>query len=81
MLVRQHNYNKYCSEHNLSYRTFNDHLKLYKQSNNNENWSPNSKRRHNHPMFTDSTDKQTTEQLIEQYINQQKPCNNNDLSE
>ena len=40
-----------------------------------------SERRLSHRVFTDSTEKQAVEQLIEQYINQQKACNNSDLSE
>ena len=34
-----------------------------------------------HRVFTDSIEKAAVEQLIEQYINQQKACNNNDLSD
>ena len=39
----------------------------------------NSKRRCNYRVFTDSTEKAAVEQLTEQYINQQKACNNSDL--
>ena len=77
----QSGHHKYCIEHNILYRTLSNKYKEYQQCTNKENWSPNSKRRYNHRVFTDCTEKQAVEQLTEQYINQQKTCNNNDLSE
>ena len=65
---------KYCREHNILYRTFGSKYKEYQQCTKKENWSPNSKRRHSHRVFTDSTEKAAVKQLIEQYINQQKGC-------
>ena len=64
----------FCKECCVLYSIVGD----YKKANNKENWSPNSKRRYNHRVFTDSTEKAAVEQLTEQYINQQKACNNSD---
>ena len=67
-LVRQSSQvitNKCCIEHNLSLTTFNSKLKLYKQSTDMEHWSPTSKRRHRHRVFTDSTEKEAVEQYDE----------------
>ena len=38
-------------QHNTPYRTFNNKYKEYQQCTNNENWSPNSKRRLGHRVF------------------------------
>ena len=43
--IQSGNHKKYCMEHNLSY------IKLYKQSIDKENWSPNSKRRYSHILW------------------------------
>ena len=39
------NHQQYCTELNIPYRTFNRKYDEYKQSNDKENWSTNSKRR------------------------------------
>ena len=76
--IQSGNHQQYCTEHNFPYRTFKRKYSDYKKANNKENWSPNSKRRYNHRVFTDSTEKAAVEQLTEQYINQQKACDNAD---
>ena len=66
--------------HNIPYTTFKRKYIDYKQANSKENWSPNSKRRYRHRVFTDSTEKAAVKQLTEQYISKQKACNNGDNS-
>ena len=56
-------------------------LAEYNKSEDKENWSPNITRRYRHRVFTDSTETAAVKQLIEQYINKQKACSNNDLSD
>ena len=63
---------QYCITKNMPYRTYQQKLTEYNKSEDKENWSPNSKLRYKHHVFTDSTEKAAVEQLIEQYINQQK---------
>ena len=79
--IQSGNHQQYCTEHNIPYRTSKRKYSDYKKANNKENWSPNSKCRYNHRVFTDSTEKAAVEQLTEQYINKQKACDNNDLSD
>ena len=50
------------------------------QSTGKENRSPNSKRRLNHRVFTDSTEKQAVEQYEITYDNTNKPRDGNDLA-
>ena len=45
-----------------------------------ENWSPTSKRRLSHLVFTDSTEKQSVEQYETMYDNTNKPCDGSDLA-
>ena len=52
--IQSGHHKQYCIEHNIPYTTFNNKYKEYQQCTNNENWSPNSKRRLNHRVFTDS---------------------------
>ena len=61
-------------------RTYKLKLVEYSKSEDKENWSPTSKRRHGHRVLTDSTEKQAVEQLIEQHISKQKACSNSDMS-
>ena len=75
------NHKLYCTQHDIPNRTFKRKYSEYKQSTDKENWSPISNRRNRHRVFTDSTEKAAVEQLIEQYINKQKACNNSDLSD
>ena len=79
--IQSGNHQQYCTEHNIPYRTFKRKYSDYKKANNKENWSPNSKRRYRHRVFTDSTEKAAVKQLTEQYISKQKACNNSDLSD
>ena len=79
--IQSGHHQKYCREHNILYRTFKYQLREYQQSHDQENWSPNSKRRYRHRVFTDSTEKAAVKQLTEQYISKQKACNNSDLSD
>ena len=79
--IQSGNHKQYCTQHNIPYTTFKRKYNDYKKANNKENWSPNSKRRYRHRVFTDSTEKAAVEQLTEQYINQQKACNNSDLAD
>ncbi len=78
--IQSGNHKKYCIEHNLSYRTFNDYYKLYKQSIDKENWSPRSKRRLSHRVFTDSTEKEAVEQFEQKFDETCKPRDGNDLA-
>ena len=75
------NATQYCTDKNIPYRTYQQKLAEYNKSEDKENWSPSSKRRYRHRVFTDSTEKAAVEQLTEQYINQQKACNNSDLAD
>ena len=79
--IQSGNHIQYCTQHNIPYTTFKHKYSDYKHANNKEDWSSSSKRRHRHRVFTDSTEKAAVEQLTEQYIDQQKACNNNDLSD
>ena len=79
--IQSGNHQQYCIEHNIPFTTFKRKYSDYKKANNKENWSPNSKCRYNHRVFTDSTEKAAVEQLTEQYINKQKACNNSDLAD
>ena len=56
--IQSGNHKQYCTAKNIPYRTFNNKYKEYQQCTNNENWLPRSKRRYNHRVFTDSTEKQ-----------------------
>ena len=60
--IQSSNHKQYCTEHNIPYTTFRNKFSEYKQSTNKENWSPTSKHRHRHRVFTDSTEKQAVEQ-------------------
>ena len=51
----------------------------YNQSTDQESWSPTSKRRFSHRVFTDSTEKQAVEQYETKY-NTNKPRDTNDLA-
>ena len=55
-------------------------IREYKQSTDKENWSPNSKHRLSHRVFTDSTEKQAVEQYETKYDNTNKPRDANDLA-
>ena len=54
--IQSGHHKKYCREHKILYRTFMYKFSEYKQSTDKENWSPNSKRRLSHRVFTDSRD-------------------------
>ena len=79
--IQSGNATQYCTDKNISYRTYKLNLADYNKSEDKENWSPNSKRRYRHRVFTDSTEKAAVKQLTEQYISKQKACNNSDLSD
>ena len=79
--IQSENHKQYCTQHNIPYTTFKRKNSEYKKANNKENWSPNSKCRYNHRVFTDNTEKAAVKQLTEQYISKQKACNNSDLSD
>ena len=78
--IQSDDHNKYCIEHNLSLTTFYNKLKLYKQSIDKESWSPTSRRRLSHRVFTDSTVKQAVEQFDIKYVETNKPRDGNDLA-
>ena len=67
--IQSGNATQYCTDKNIPYRTYKLKLADYNKSEDKENWSPSSKRRHRHRVFTDSTEKAAVEQLTEQYIN------------
>ena len=71
--IQSGHHKKYCREHNILYRTFKHQLSEYKQSTDNENWSPNSERRLSHRVFTDSIEKQAVEPYETKYDNTNKP--------
>ena len=75
--IQSGNVTQYCINKNIPYRTYQHKLAEYNKSEYKENWSPNSKRRYNHRVLTDSTEKAA----VEQYIDKQKACNNSDLSD
>ena len=52
----------------MPYATYQQKLADYNKSEDKENWSPSSKRRYRHRVFTDSTEKAAVEQLTEQVI-------------
>ena len=79
--VQSGNAKQYCANKNIPYATYKEKLTEYNKSGDKENWSPNSKRRYSHRVFTDSTEKAAVKQLTEQYISKQKACNNSDLSD
>ncbi len=78
--IQSGNHKQYCTDKNIPYRTFNTKYSQYKQSNDKENWSPKSRRRYRHRVFTDSTEKQAVEQFETQYDNTNKPRDANDLA-
>ena len=51
-VIQSGNHKKYCIKHNVLYRTLMYKFREFKLSQHQENWSPNSKRRYNHPVFT-----------------------------
>ena len=71
---------EYCRGKKLSYRTFKKWLAAYNGSDDKENWSPNSKRRLSHRVFTDSTKKAATDQWREKYQNSKKPSDYDTLA-
>ena len=77
--IQSGNATQYGADKNIPYRTYAQKLAEYNKSEDKENWSPTN--RHRHRVFTDSTEKAAVEQLTEQYVNQLKACNNNDLSD
>ena len=79
--IQSGNATQYCTDKNIPYRAYQQKLAEYNKIEDKENWSPSSKRRYNHRVFADSTEKEAVEQLTEPYINKQKACNNNDLSD
>ena len=78
--IQSGNAKVYCANKNIPYATYKLKLAEYSKSEDKENWSTSSKRRYNHRVFTDSTEKAAVEQLTEQYISKQKACNNSDLA-
>ena len=58
---------RYCTSKNLAYDTFKRWLREYNQSDDKENYSPNSKRRLSHRVFTDTTEKTVAAQWHEGY--------------
>ena len=78
--IQSGNHKQYCTQHNIPYRTFNRKYDEFKQSINLENWSPKSKRRYNHRVFTDSTERQAAEQFEIKYDNTNLPRDANDLA-
>ena len=66
--IQSGNATQYCINKNTPYRTYQQNLAEYNKIENKENWSPSSKRRYNHRVFTDSTEKAAVEQLTEQVI-------------
>ena len=56
--IQSGNATQYCINKNMPYRTYQQKLAEYNKSEDKENWSPSSKRRYNHRVFTDSTEKQ-----------------------
>lgn len=59
--IQSGNHAEYCPDKNIPYTTFKQWLAQYQQSTDRENWSPNSKKRLSHRVFTDSTEKTATE--------------------
>ena len=66
--IHSGNATQYCINKNIPYRTYQQRLAEYNKSEDKENWSLSSKRRYNHRVFTDSTEKAAVEQLTEQYM-------------
>ena len=78
--IQSGNHKQYCRTHNINYKTFNRKHTEYKQSDDKENWSPKSKRRYRHRVFTDSTEKQAVDKWRNKYYNQHKPSDSGDLA-
>ena len=51
--IQSSNAKQYCADKNMPYRTYKLRLAEYYESEDKESWSPNSKRRYNHRVFTD----------------------------
>ena len=78
--IQSGNHKQYCKAHNINYKTFNRKYTEYKQSNDKQNWSPKSKRRYRHRVFTDSTEKQAVDKYLNKYHRQHKPADSGDLA-
>ena len=55
--VQLGNHKQYCCDKNIPYSTFRDWYSEYQSSTDKENWTPTSKKRFAHRVFTDSTEK------------------------
>ena len=78
--IQSGKHKRYCEQHNIIYRTFQRKYPQYQQSSDKENWSPKSKRRLSHCVFTDSTEKEAVEQYETQYDNINKPRDSTNLA-
>ena len=63
----------------IPYPTFRDWYTEYQQSANKENWSPKSKKRLRHRVFTDSTEKAAVDKWRETYYEKNLPSTGDDL--
>ena len=78
--IQSGHHKKYCREHNTPYTAFWNKRSKYKQSTDKRNWSPNSKRRLSHRVFTGITEKAAVEQYETKFDNTNKPRDGNGLT-